>query len=313
MRPPPALICCLLAPCRCWSLYFDYESEFAGWQQLYSAAAAEALQQGEAGAAAREQQAALAEQTLPLLQAMLEFLQQRSLDSLVGAAGSGGGDPMSGAAGEVAVVVGPDAGAETAAEVQQGAAFPAYASPEEQQAEAEALRAALAAAAAGLLPAEEQQQLAVAAGPAPEDMPGMVTGALAGAATASRQSCALLLDYHTNCCGLSHACEGSGRPPQPAVFLIFLCLFWLACLAAVAVECGSPAALEAAALLLAQALKGSLPAAAAEPPTAAAAAGGDGAEASVAPLVVSRRATFCFPASSGGISACPPSRLPPGP
>jgi hypothetical protein len=175
-------------PCRCWSLYFDYESEFAGWQQLYSAAAAEALQQGKAGAAAREQQAALAEQTLPLLQAMLDFLHQRSLDSLVGAAGSGEANAMGGAAAEVAVVVGPDAGPDTAAEVQQGAAFPAYATPEERRAEAEALRAALEAAAAGLLPAEQQQQLAVVAGPAPEDMPGMVTGALGGtAAAASRQ------------------------------------------------------------------------------------------------------------------------------
>ena len=116
---------------------------------------------------------------------MLDFLHQRSLDSLVGAGGGGEGDAMGGAAAEVAVVVGPDAGADTPAEVQQGAAFPAYASPEERQAEAEALRAALAAAAAGLLPPEEQQQLAVAAGPAPEDMPGMATGALAGGAAAA--------------------------------------------------------------------------------------------------------------------------------
>jgi hypothetical protein len=71
----------------------------------------------------------------------------------------------------------------------------------------------------------------------------------------------------------------------------------------VAIECGSPAALEAAALLLAQALKGSLPAAVEGP---AAAEGGDLAEASVAPLVVSRRAT-CLPCQQLDMCACLPA------
>lgn len=132
---------------------------------------------GPAAATARERLAELAQQTLPLLGAMVEFLQQRSLDCLVGYGALLAPDYEGGAVpAEVAVVVGLDAGADTAADVQQGVAFPTYASSEEQAEAAEALRAALAAAAARL-PGEEQQ-LAVAAGPAPDDMPGLVTGAL---------------------------------------------------------------------------------------------------------------------------------------
>ncbi|PSC76457.1 nuclear pore complex NUP107 isoform B [Micractinium conductrix] len=198
------------AELRCWAVYFEYESEFGGWQQLYSAAveelqaAEEAAAAGgggapQAAAAVRQQLRELAGQTLPLLQAMLDFLAQRSLDALVGA----GAAAAAALPGEVAVVVGPDSGLEAAAESLQGAAFAAFGSPEEQQAEAEALQGALAAAAAGL-PEGAQRQLAAAAGPAPDDMPGLVT---------------------------------------------------------VALECGTPEALEAAALLLSRALKGSLPAA----------------------------------------------------
>lgn len=171
-----------LHPSRCWALYFDYESEFAGWQQLYRVAA-EALQAAEAAdpagpaaAAARQQLGALAEQTLPLLGAMLEFLGQRGIDCLVGWGAGGAGAAWAGAPAEVTVVVGPDAGDDTPAEVQQGAAFPSYAGPEEQAGEAEVLLAALAASVAAT-PEEEQRQLAVAAvGPAREDMPGLISG-----------------------------------------------------------------------------------------------------------------------------------------
>ncbi|KAL4422844.1 hypothetical protein ABPG75_009041 [Micractinium tetrahymenae] len=207
-----ALVEAEAAELRCWALYFEYESEFAGWQQLY-AAAADALQSAEEAAAAgtaagaadavaaRQRLAELAQQTLPLLEAMLGFLGQRGFDSLVGAAPEAAA--AAGLPAELAVVLGPDAGPDAAADVQQGAAFAAFSSAEEQQGQAAALAAALAAA-AGRLEGEAARQVAVAAGPAPEDMPGLVS---------------------------------------------------------VAVECGTPEALEAAALLVARALKGSLPAA----------------------------------------------------
>lgn len=167
---------------RCWSLYFDYEAEFAGWQALYAAAAEAAAAAGDAAAAAaaRGRLAELAQQTLPLLGAMREFLQQRGLDCLVGcgeAAAALAGADGAPAVAEVAVVLGPDEGADAAEDVQQGAAFPSYADPKEQAEAAEGLRAALAAAAAALPP--RAQQLAVAAGPAPDDMPGLVTGGAA--------------------------------------------------------------------------------------------------------------------------------------
>ncbi|KAL4448847.1 hypothetical protein ABPG77_007564 [Micractinium sp. CCAP 211/92] len=213
-----ALVAAEAAELRAWALYFEYESEFAGWQQLY-AAAVDALQQADQAAAAgtaaaagdlaaaQQRLAELAQQTLPLLQAMLGFLEQRGFDSLVGAApGTAAGVLLA----ELAVVVGPDAGPETAAEVQQGAAFAVFSSMEEQQGQAAALAAALTAA-VGRLKVEAARQIAVAAGPAPEDMPGLVS---------------------------------------------------------VAVECGSPEALEAAALLLARALKGSLPMASGNQPEA---------------------------------------------
>lgn len=109
---------------------------------------------------------------------MLEFLGQRSLDCLVGWSEGGVAAVEGGFPAEVAVVVGPDAGADTAPEVQQGAAFPSYAGLEEQQEAAEALQAALQAAAAEAVPDAEQQQLGVGAGPAQEDMPGLVAGGL---------------------------------------------------------------------------------------------------------------------------------------
>lgn len=183
---PPTFSPSLLPTRSAWALYYEYESEFAGWQALYTAAA-EALHAAEAedpagGAAedARSRLAALAQQTLPLLGAMLEFVGQRSLDCLVGWAEGGAAAALAAAEGmlpaEVAVVVGPDAGADTAPEVQQGAAFPSYAGLEEQQEAAGALQAALQAAAAAMPGAE--QQLGVGAGPAQEDMPGLVAGAL---------------------------------------------------------------------------------------------------------------------------------------
>lgn len=171
-----------IIPCRAWALYFEYESEFAGWQQLYGAAVAAfqaAEAEGPAAAAAQQQQrlGELAAQTLPLLGAMLDFLGQRGLDCLVGCGDAADALAAAGAPLELALVVGPDAGADTAAEVQQGAAFPSFADGEEQAAVGEALAAALGAAAGGL-PAEVQQQLgAVAAGPASDDMPGLVAGA----------------------------------------------------------------------------------------------------------------------------------------
>lgn len=144
-------------------------------------------------AAAQQALAELAVQTVPLLQAMLDFLRLRSLEALVGAGGGGGDDDQQGmeAAGEVAVVVGPDAGPASAPEVQQGAAFPCYSSTQEQEGEAEALRAALAAAA--FLPAGVAQQLGVAAGPASDDMPGLVAGGCAGWLGSLRRVAALRL------------------------------------------------------------------------------------------------------------------------
>lgn len=197
--PPPSLPPPLL--CSAWALYFEYESEFSGWQALY-AAAVQALQAAEAEDPAgggtedaRSRLGALALQTLPLLGAMVDFVGQRSLDCLVGwgeggAAAALAAAAKAGAPAEVVVVVGPDAGADTAPEVQQGAAFPAYASPEEQQAEAEALQAALGAAAEAL-PKAEQRQLAAKADLACDDMPGLVTGAIPTRTPAGVPRCGL--------------------------------------------------------------------------------------------------------------------------
>lgn len=144
-------------------------------QQADQAAAAGTAAAAGDLAAAQQRLAELAQQTLPLLQAMLGFLEQRGFDSLVGAApGTAAGVLPA----ELAVVVGPDAGPETAAEVQQGAAFAVFSSMEEQQGQAAALAAALTAA-VGRLKVEAARQIAVAAGPAPEDMPGLVSGGAA--------------------------------------------------------------------------------------------------------------------------------------
>jgi hypothetical protein len=51
---------------RCWGLYYEYEVEFGGWQELYS----DTMQAAQAAAdprAALEENAALAKRTLPLL------------------------------------------------------------------------------------------------------------------------------------------------------------------------------------------------------------------------------------------------------
>lgn len=258
--PAPPLVC------RCWALYFEYESEFAGWQQLYVAGvdalrlAEEAVAAGVAAAAnddaaaAQQRLAELAQQTLPLLQAMLGFLEQRGFDSLLGAAPETAGTAALPA--ELAVVVGPDAGPDTAAEVQQGAAFAAFSGAEEQQGQAAALAAALAAAAGGLHGAAARQ-LAVAAGPAPDDMPGLVSGGPAGK---GRHVGGTRRARRRTAGAVGWTADAMARSSVPAL-LLHLATAPVLPAAAVAVECGSAEALEAAALLLARALKGSLPAA----------------------------------------------------
>lgn len=233
-------------------------------------AAASALQAAEAedpaGAAAEEARArlaALAQQTLPLLGAMLEYLGQRSLDCLVGWAEGGGAATLAATEGglpaEVAVVVGPDAGVDTAPEVQQGAAFPTYASLEEQQEAAEALQAALQAGAA-TLPAAEQQQLGVGAGPAQEDMPGLVAGRLLKRAwRAVRCRCMLGPQGRMRTVHPQHALKASAVI-TPKCINELLAAPSPPCLPhAVVLQCGSPAAIEAATGLLAAAFKGALP------------------------------------------------------
>jgi hypothetical protein len=155
------------AELRCWLLYYEYETEFASWQRIYEAAAAAAHATGD-----RSNLARLAEQTAPLLAAMVDFIASRALDALAVCFG----DPaMAGSACEMALVVGPDAGPEASEEVQAGLAYPSL-SPEGQ-----------AGTAAALLSALDQDggsagSLIVAAGPAPDDgsvsLPGLVSVAV---------------------------------------------------------------------------------------------------------------------------------------
>jgi hypothetical protein len=178
---------------RMWAAFFELEAECAAWEEVHGGAVAAAAAVGARNAFftadGGDGFAALADarrETLALLEAAVAFLRDGALDWLVG---GGDGAAAGAAAGEVAVVLGPEEGAAAPAAVRAGAAYPAFESAEARGTAAEALQAALArgAAAAGL------RGLAFHTGAAPDDgavaLPGLLSvaadcggGGAAGAA-----------------------------------------------------------------------------------------------------------------------------------
>jgi hypothetical protein len=164
---------------RMWAAFFELEAECAAWEEVHGGAAAAAAAVGARDAFVASDGgdgfAALdgaRRETLALLEAAAAFLRDGALNWLVGGGAEGAGGA---AAGEVAVVLGPEEGAATPAAVRGGAAYPAFESAEARGAAAEALQGALArgAAAAGL------RGLAFHTGPAPDDgavaLPGLLS------------------------------------------------------------------------------------------------------------------------------------------
>lgn len=160
---------------RAWAHYFELESEWGPWQEIYVSAAEEVAAAGgdPAGGALTQ----LAQETLPLLNAAVDFLRQGPCPWLVTSPPDASMGPLP-PPGEIAVVVGPDAGAESSEEVAAGEAYPSY-TPDEQAAMASALVEALTAA---MTSNPDQPALTFHAGPAPVEgsvrLPGLVSVAV---------------------------------------------------------------------------------------------------------------------------------------
>lgn len=157
---------------RAWVRFFELEVEFASWEAVYESAVTEIQ-----GAGEDPSQGALldlANDTLPLLHAAVDFLREGPCPWLVTSASGGElgvGPPPP--AGEIAIVVGPDSGSESDPAVLSGDAYPTFSSAEEQGEVATATAAALRH---GAGPGSD---LVFHAGPAPEEssvhLPGLIS------------------------------------------------------------------------------------------------------------------------------------------
>lgn len=183
---------------KCWIAYFHIQSEFASWCQLYAEAREAAAEEG--GTIVTDQLKALGEETLPLLEEATAFVSDRKLQWLVEdtlptdfTKGSHV-PPTSSSPFEIAVVVGPEMGLEAPLSHQ----FPTFTDDQEVAAVSEGVMAAMRDAAASVSTASGGggsaphsssliSGLEVAAGPAPEDMPSMLSIAIDYSAAKKQQ------------------------------------------------------------------------------------------------------------------------------
>lgn len=182
---------------KCWIAYFHIQSEFASWCQLYAEAKeASAAGTEEGGTLVADQLKALGEETLPLVAEATAFVSDRQLQWLVedtlptdytkgSHVASTSSSPF-----EITVVVGPEMGLEAPLSHQ----FPTFTDDQEVAAVSEAVLAAMRDAAASVTTTTSGgggssliSGLEVAAGPAPEDMPSMLSIAIDYSAAKKQQ------------------------------------------------------------------------------------------------------------------------------
>lgn len=183
---------------KCWIAYFHIQSEFASWCQLYAEAKASSSLEEEAGTAVTDHLRALGEETLPLLEEATAFVSDRQLqwlveDTLPTDFTKGSHVPSTSSSPfEIAVVVGPEMGLEAPLSHQ----FPTFTDDQEVEAVSEGVLAAMRDAAASVTTTTVGgvggggsvlthssspsiiSGMEVAAGPAPEDMPSMLSIAI---------------------------------------------------------------------------------------------------------------------------------------
>lgn len=194
---------------RFWRRYFEIESEVASWEVVYTATVEEMQVLGEQPTSLIE----LARDTMPLLEAVLEFLKEDpssgwlvmpindgeyidALDGMQNTSPLPGGESGGGHDGteEIAVVLGPDHGMDDVPAVLSGESYPTFASSREQSEAAIALVNAFESAAGKLGLGDA---LAFHAGAAPEEgvvqLPGLVSLAIDCKGGDSVQSAAVML------------------------------------------------------------------------------------------------------------------------
>ena len=163
------------AELRAWCRFFELEVEFSAWESVYETALREVQAAGEDPRSGILSD--LSEDTVPLLKAAVEFVQEGPCLWLVTAPGaSDTGLSAPPPIGEIAIVVGPEQDFDGVdALVLSGDAYPTFSSSEEQSRVAAAAAEALRAAAGG-------SALSFHAGPAPEEgsvhLPGLVSVAV---------------------------------------------------------------------------------------------------------------------------------------
>ena len=160
------------AELRGWIRFFELEVEFASWEAVYEKSVTDIQASGQDPSQGGLLD--LANDTLPLLNAAVEFLKEGPCPWLVTSTTGAelGMGPLP-PAGEIAIVVGPDTGPDAEPAVLTGEAYPTFSSVEEQAEVATATATALRhGAGAG-------SELVFHAGPAPEDssvhLPGLIS------------------------------------------------------------------------------------------------------------------------------------------
>jgi len=220
------------AELRTWSHYFELESEYASWEQIYLASIEDGIGAGggDPGPHGSKQTFAddLAKETLPLLQSAVEFLKlgptcpwlvvEQPDESITG--------PLP-PAGEVAVVLGPPHGTDggwsgegsEAVLVGAGEAYASF-SPADQETLAAALTEALSATAE----AYGMSSLTFHAGSAPVDgsvnLPGLISVAIdCGDGEAEQKAAVSLITFALKGCLLQSPSAGAGSASSLGPFV----------------------------------------------------------------------------------------------